>query len=454
MFQEDTIAAIATASGPGAISIVRLSGPASLAIADRLFQCAKPVPSERPGGSFVYGRIMGPDGLIDEGLLLVFKAPRSYTREDVVEIQCHGGRESVRRILRLALDLGARPAEPGEFTRRAFLNGRLDLVQAEAVMDLITAQSDRAASSAVEQLAGRLSGSLESIYDLVIQAAADLEVSLDFPEEDFPEEVIDHAQARVRSALEQADTLLKTWEEGHRLRDGALVVITGRPNAGKSTLLNALLQRNRAIVSPIPGTTRDTIEESFVLNGIPLRLVDTAGLRTTDCSIEQEGIARTRQVMASADLRIHVIDASLPFSDDDQVSLKESNPHKTLVFLNKSDLKTAVTGCHFSGYTVLSGSLIRPESIQPVTDAMAAMLDKTSAWTPHATLSERHRNLLLQARSGMSEALQRMDRTHPEGLVPAATHLREAAVNVGQITGKSFYQDMLDQIFARFCIGK
>lgn len=454
MFQEDTIAAIATASGPGAISIVRLSGPASLSIADRLFLCAQPRPSARPGGSFVYGRIMGPDGLIDEGLLLIFRAPHSYTREDVVEIQCHGGRESVRRILRLALDLGARPAEPGEFTRRAFLNGRLDLVQAEAVMDLIAAQSDRAASSAVEQLAGRLSGSFAVIYDLVIQAAADLEVSLDFPEEDFPEDVIDHAQARVRSALEQADTLLKTWEEGHRLRDGALVVITGRPNAGKSTLLNALLQRNRAIVSPIPGTTRDTIEESFVLNGIPLRLVDTAGLRTTDCSIEQEGIARTRQVMVAADLRIHVIDASLPFSNDDRVSLKETDPLKTLVFLNKSDLKTVVTGCHFDGYTVLSGSLIRPESLQPVTDAMAAMLDHASNWTPHATLSERHRNLLLQARSGISEALQRMDRTHPEGLVPAATHLREAAGNLGQITGKIFYQDMLDQIFARFCIGK
>jgi tRNA modification GTPase len=454
MFHEDTIAAIATASGPGAISIVRLSGPAALPIADRLFRCATPLPSARAGGTFVYGRIVSPEGIVDEGLLLIFRAPHSYTREDVIEIQCHGGRESVRRVLRLALAAGARPAEPGEFTRRAFLNGRLDLVQAEAVMDLIGAQSDSAAATAVEQLAGRLSEPIGKLYDHVIESAADLEASLDFPEEDFPSDLPVKAASRIQESVASLGALLETWEEGHRLREGALVVITGRPNAGKSTLLNALLKRERAIVSPEPGTTRDAIEESFVLNGIPLRLVDTAGLRTTDCSIEQQGIALARKYIEMADLRIHVIDASVPFSIEDQESLLESKPNQVLVFLNKIDLGLSVTDSNYASYTVCKGSIIRSADLTHLLECMGRLLNQTSTWTPHATLSERHRNLLSQAKSALMAALEQLGSAAPEGLVPAAMHLREAAQYLGQMTGRIFYQDMLDQIFSRFCIGK
>jgi tRNA modification GTPase len=321
-------------------------------------------------------------------------------------------------------------------------------------MDLIAAQSDHAAASAVEQLAGRLSAPINTVYERVVGAAADLEASLDFPEEDFPDDVTAQAGERLRQSLVTLDSLLKTWEEGHRLRDGVLVVITGRPNAGKSTLLNRLLQRERAIVSPHPGTTRDAIEETFVLNGIPLRLVDTAGLRTTDCSIEKEGIARTRKYMTEADLRIHVVDASLPLSDDDRTSLGESDPRRTLVFLNKTDLESHVSAYDFNRYTLCKGSLLQSGDLTPVLDALGGLLNQATDWTPHATLSERHRHLLSRAQTEIRAALERIDSQQPEGWVPAAAHLREAAGFLGQVTGRIFYQDMLDQIFSRFCIGK
>jgi tRNA modification GTPase len=455
MITEDTIAALATASGPGAISIVRLSGSDSLAIADRLFHCTGVRPSERPGGSFVYGRIGLPgDGVVDEGILLIFRAPRSYTREDVVEIQCHGGRESARRILRLVLEAGARSAEPGEFTRRAFLNGRLDLVQAEAVMDLIASQSARAASSAVEQLAGRLSESVRAVYSRVVMACSDLEATLDFPEEDFPDDLAEQSVQHLDASMVMIDDLLVNWEEGHRLREGALVVISGQPNAGKSTLLNRLLGKDRAIVSPVPGTTRDSIEETFVLNGIPIRLVDTAGLRDTGCAVEQEGIARAKVYIEKADLRLHVVDASLPFSPADLTSLVETAKQQTIVLFNKTDLKQVVSHCDFVGYEALSISLIKEYGINALLEVMTAKLDANPHAPPHATLSERHRGLLTGARHALLEARQWMVPLQQKGLVPAASHLREAADLLGRIIGRVYYDDMLDQIFSRFCIGK
>jgi tRNA modification GTPase len=299
-----------------------------------------------------------------------------------------------------------------------------------------------------------LSGAVNGIYDLIVGAAADLEASLDFPEEDFPDELAVGAGERVSQALIELDRLLATWEEGHRLRDGLLVVITGRPNAGKSTLLNRLLQRDRAIVSPTPGTTRDAIEETFVLDGLPLRLVDTAGLRTTDCSVERQGILKTRQYMAEADLRIHVIDASLPFSPEDKLSLAESDSRKVLIFLNKSDLCSAINNSNYVGYNAVRGSLLDSSDISPILEAMSRMLDQNTEWTPHATLSERHRNLILQAKTTLLEASGKICPQHPEHLVPSALHLRDAAGYLGQVTGRFFYQDLLDQVFARFCIGK
>ncbi len=454
MITDDTIAAIATASGLGAISIVRLSGTGSLVLADRFFHCAGARPSQRPGGTFVYGRVGLADDIIDEGLLLIFRAPHSYTREDVVEIQCHGGRESARRILRLVLDAGARPADPGEFTRRAFLNGRLDLVQAEAVMDLIASQSSRAAASAVEQLTGHLSDSLRLVYDKVISACSALEATLDFPEEDFPDFLAEDSSQQVDESVVMIDKLLENWEEGHRLREGVLVVISGQPNAGKSTLLNRLLGRDRAIVSPTPGTTRDAIEETFVLNGIPIRLVDTAGLRESGCLVEQEGMARAKAYIKKADLRLHVIDATQPLSKSDLDSLAETSEKPTLVLLNKTDLASVVSSSDMMTYDSIPISLISSVGLDHLLEKLAAKLDVNPNAAPHATLSERHRLLLDSSRHALLAAQQLLRPIRPEGLVPAASHLRDAAEFVGKIIGRVYYDDMLNQIFSRFCIGK
>jgi tRNA modification GTPase len=454
MTNADTIAALATASGPGAISIVRVSGPDALPLADTLFHCAGERPSQRPGGSFVYGRIGSGSHRLDEGLLLIFRAPKSYSREDVVEFQCHGGRESGRRILKLILDSGARPAEPGEFTRRAFLNGRLDLLQAEAVMDLISAQSGRAAEAAVEQLAGRLSERILALYHTVIAACADLEATLDFPEEDFPDDFAARALESVIKAIDVTHSLLATWEEGHRLREGALVVISGRPNAGKSTLLNRLLGKDRAIVAPTPGTTRDTLEEAFIMNGIPIRLVDTAGLRETGCAIEQAGILRARDYIGKADLRIHVVDVSQPYDETDLQLLDPSKSEQTIVLLNKTDLVQVVSSSHYESYNCIRMSLTHDDGLGALLEVMREKLDKQTDALPHATISERHRQLLTDALDDLKSASELMRNGKPDGLVPAAAHLHEAASELGRITGRLFYQDMLDHIFSRFCIGK
>jgi len=288
----DTIAAIATAPGEGAIAIVRLTGPASHAIADHIFKGKGAPPSRRPGQSFLHGSIISTNGMADEVILLIYRAPHSYTREDAIEIQGHGGFAAAKRILRAVLEAGARMAEPGEFTKRAFLSGRIDLLQAEAVLDLIRARSDRAADAALEQLTGSLSKDFDELYDHTLALAANLEATLDFSEDELPESVMLDVITRRHDVESEFKSLLDSWDEGHLLREGALVVISGKPNVGKSTLLNALVGKDRAIVNPMAGTTRDTIEEQLVISGFMVRIIDTAGLRESPCEIEKEGVSR------------------------------------------------------------------------------------------------------------------------------------------------------------------
>ncbi|MDD3605078.1 MAG: tRNA uridine-5-carboxymethylaminomethyl(34) synthesis GTPase MnmE, partial [Kiritimatiellae bacterium] len=295
---DDTIAAIGTAPGTGGIAVVRVSGPRTMEIADRIVRCSAPRPSMRRTMSVIYGHIAAAAGDVDEVLVLVMKGPGSYTREDMIEIQGHGGRVMAAAVLQAVLDAGARLAEPGEFTKRAFLNGRIDLTQAEAVADIVGARSRRAGRAALEQLEGSLSAAVNALYDRLMGIAADMEATLDFPEEDIPEALIQDVPDRISRAVSEMDLLISSWQEGRLLREGALIVISGRTNVGKSTLLNALLDTDRAIVSHIPGTTRDIIEEGLVLDGIPVRLVDTAGLRETSCEIESEGIRRTMRHIA------------------------------------------------------------------------------------------------------------------------------------------------------------
>ena len=453
---DDTIAAIATAPGEGGVAIVRVSGPDALKIADKIFRGPAPKASARSTHTIVHGHVVDARGKdIDEVVLLIMRNPQSYTAEDVIELQGRGGNVAAKRILRRVLDAGARMAEPGEFTKRAFLNGRIDLVQAEAVLDLVHAGSDRAAAAAVEQLEGKLSRSFNEIYDSLVSVAADLEATLDFSEEELPTSTMPELSRRLNAVNQSIGELISTWDEGHILREGALVVILGKPNVGKSTMMNKLLGRDRAIVSQIPGTTRDTIEERYVLEGIPLRLVDTAGLRETECEIEQEGVRRARAQLQKADLHLYLIDVSKPLDADDRDHLAALKSEKCVVVLNKTDLGQIVLPDQIQGMTVVHASLITGAGLDDVRRAMAKKLAAgiNLSVQPHASISERHRRLLVDAQAELREALALINQQSSD-IVLAADRLRDALEHLGMVTGKVYHDELLASIFSRFCIGK
>ena len=453
LYEADTIAAIATPPGEGGVGIVRLSGPGVWRIADTIFTALDKTPvSRQEHGTFAYGKVLDGDGQeIDTGLALVMRAPKSYTCEDVVEIQGHGGAVGMRRILRRALEAGARMAEPGEFTKRAFLNGRIDLVQAEGIFDLIRARSDRAASAAMEQMEGKLSQQFDAIYDAFLEVAANLETTLDFVEDELPDDVFSGIAALLDRTFHTLDELLDTWDEGRLLREGARVVILGRPNAGKSTLLNALLGFDRAIVSSTAGTTRDTIEEGFVLDGIPLRIIDTAGLRETDCEIEAEGIRRAEAHGQEAHLSVYLVDASQPLHEEDRVRLDKLDRARSIVVLNKIDQGRRIEGVEGVEACLLSG-----KGISALKQAMAEVLEKGADLhaPPHAVISERHRQLLVKAHHEARQARAFLQENIEANAVLACEHLRSALEHLGQVTGREYHEELLDNIFSRFCIGK
>jgi tRNA modification GTPase len=453
LYDTDTIAAIATPPGEGGVGIVRISGPQVWAIADLLFQAQdKMAVSERAHGTFAYGKVVDSDGAeIDTGLALVMRAPNSYTREDVVEIQGHGGAVGMRRILRRTLEAGARMAEPGEFTKRAFLNGRIDLVQAEGIFDLIRARSDRAASAAMEQMEGKLSKQFDAIYEAFLEVAANLETTLDFVEDELPDDIFSGIADLLDRTFRDLDELLDTWDEGRLLREGARVVILGRPNAGKSTLLNALLGFDRAIVSSTAGTTRDTLEEGYVLDGIPLRIIDTAGLRETECEIEAEGIRRAEAHGLEAHLAVYLIDVSQPLHEEDRKRLEQLDPAKSVVVLNKVD-----QGRAFEGVQGVEACLVDGTGVEELKRAMADTLEKGADLhaPPHAVISERHRHLLILSHKEAKQAREYLNKDVEENAVLAAEHLRSALEYLGQVTGREYHEDLLDNIFSRFCIGK
>lgn len=452
----DTIAAIATAPGEGGISIIRISGPDALAVADQVFRCHGTQPSRRPPFTCVPGQVVDASGaIIDEALALVFHAPRSFTRENVVELQGHGGPAVTRRVLRRVLEAGARAAEPGEFTRRAFLNGRLDLVQAEAVLDLIRARTDRAAAAALDQLQGGLTRELTHLYDDLLVLAANLEATLDFSDQELPTTILQNLAERTDRGRHQIQRLLATWNEGHLLRDGATVVIAGRPNVGKSTLMNTLLGRDRAIVSDQPGTTRDTIEEGLILDGVVLNLVDTAGLRTTDCTIEQEGIRRTEERLRRADIYIYVIDSTQQLDDEDITRLSSFDPSRCLVVANKQDCPGATLPTLPGNPTILPTSLKMGTGLDKLREGLVRILHAGAIdHAQQAVIGERHRALLAQALNAVEQAGQHMDGRATQDPALAAQMLREAVAALGLILGREYHEDMLDSIFSRFCIGK
>lgn len=456
MNSTDTIAAIATPPGEGGVGIVRVSGPDVWQIADTVFRGAEK-PSAAKGGTFIYGQVTDSAGReIDEALCLIFRSPQSYTGEDTVELQGHGGPVVLKKMLRRCLDAGARMAEPGEFTRRAFLNGKMDLVQAEAVADLIHAQSDRAAKAAIEQLEGGLSRRFNELYDRIVDVAADIETTLDFVEEELPDEVIPTLGKKLDESFDCLETLLSTWDEGRLLREGARVVIMGRPNAGKSTLFNALLGHDRAIVTNIAGTTRDVIEESFVLDGVPLRVLDTAGLRETECLIEQEGIRRARAHAGAADIAVYLIDSSQPVSGEDREHLEKLDSRRTVVVFNKADVRASDFEFRVPGYSPVEASLRSGKGLEEIKAAVTRKLEAgIDLHTPaHAVISERHRQLLDTGRAELLSAREQIAEAGEAGAAPAADHLRSALEALGEVTGRVYHNELLDNVFSRFCIGK
>lgn len=456
--ENGTIAALATAPGPAGVAVIRISGEQALAAADRLCAKSSQKPSTLAGGCFRLYRLFDPEdgSFLDEAIVLAFRAPHSYTGEDVAEIQVHGGRAVPARILKALYATGVAPAAPGEFTRRAFLNGRLSLEKAEAVMDLVGARSERAARSAAELLSGSLGKRVNAVYDCLMALCADLEATLDFSDEDVGG-ILPAPQLRERLAgpLAEMDSLIATFREGRLLREGALLVLAGAANAGKSTLFNALLGTHRAIVADQPGTTRDSIEESFYLDGIVLRLVDTAGFRTAGSNIEQEGIDRARSLVRAADVLLHLIDStSLGTSCEQTLPSDLSAETPVIRVYTKADRLSGGLPADLPDGILISA--VTGQGIPGLLDAIRTSLqlnaDRLSV--ADVAVNERHADLLRTARQELLNACDIYDRFAEEGAVPAASHLRTAATTLGSITGRFYTEDLLDNVFSHFCIGK
>jgi tRNA modification GTPase len=455
-----TIAAIATPPGQGGISIIRIAGDEALDIADKIF---KPInrnikPSQKEHGTFLYGHVINPTleaQTVDEAIVLIYRAPNSYTKEDTVEIQGHGGIVCAERILQTAIENGASPAAPGEFTKRAFLNGRIDLVQAEAVMDLINADSKKAANAAIEQLDGHLSENFNKVYDDLMDVATNIEATFDFVEHELPESVMLGIIKSVEKVKLETKELIDTWNEGHLLRDGVLLVISGKPNAGKSTLFNRMLGFERAIVTNVAGTTRDTIEEKIIISGISFRLVDTAGIRESDCHIEQEGVSRALSIIDRADINIYVTDSSEPGNQDIKDHIDALPKDKSIIILNKIDKKQLFDKSILNDFVVIETSLTAPEkNLGNITAAIVTMLGINPNSQPHAVISSRHKNILQKIFRLINEAEELVQLEDESQLIFAAGQLREAIELAGEITGKTYHKSLLDNIFSRFCIGK
>lgn len=451
---DDTIAAISTPAGEGGIGIVRLSGPGAVGIANEIFRSPKgkkPVASHRVLYGFIRDPETGAD--VDEVLLTVMLAPRTYTREDVVEINCHGGMVPMRRVLELTLRQGARLAEPGEFTKRAFLNGRVDLSQAEAALDLIRARTEAAEKMALEQLRGALSQEVNRLREKLINVCANVEAHLDFPEEEIEPRTLDEITNEVSGAEKRISALSESFNEGRFFREGLKTAIVGRPNVGKSSLLNAMLGSERAIVAEAPGTTRDTIEENLNITGLPLRVVDTAGIREAHGMAEQEGVRRSLQALEDADLVLGVLDGSVPLHEEDHVVLEKLKDKNSIIVVNKKDL--------FKGgapvWRAEKGSVaLSAKTGDGLDDLKRAIYE--SAVTAGGAGAEgvvvtnlRHKLSLDAAGEGLRNALASMER---EPLEITAIELRAALDSLGEIVGAVTTEDILKRIFEDFCIGK
>lgn len=456
--RDDTIAAIATGPGEAGIGIVRVSGPSAFRVGEQVFRPKRGAAlGQRHSHRAVYGWVTDVGGcLIDEALALVMKGPRSFTGEDVVELHCHGGQVAVRRVLEVTLLAGARLADPGEFSRRAFLNGRMDLAQAEAVIDVIRAKTDRAMSAAVSHLRGEMGEAVRAIRDRLLEITAHLEADIDFPELELEVQTQEQAVEGCRWCLGEVERLLGGARQGKILREGLRVVLAGRPNVGKSSLLNRLVRENRAIVTAVPGTTRDVIEEWVSIGGLPVQLADTAGIRPTDDPVEQIGVERTLSTLARADLVLVVVDASVGLLPEDLEWIRHVPAATARIgVVNKIDMApgfdTVALSNALTGVPLVRVSAETGAGLAEVEEAIATIAGVHDA-SEDLIVNARQEECLRRARDNLAGAVETLAIRMGSDMV--SIDVRAAWVVLGEITGETVGEDLLDQIFSRFCIGK
>ena len=454
-----TIVSISTAPGIGGIGIIRMSGENTFKILDKIFKQKNPKNiDEIPGYTIKYGHIVDGEKNIDEVLVSFFKAPKSYTTEDMCEINSHGGTVVMRRILDLCLKNGAELAEPGEFTKRAFLGGRIDLSQAESIIDIINAKSDREAKEGIKQLEGFLSERINEIKNKLLEIMTNIEVSIDYPEYDTPEVTNNEILETINTSKEKLEELKKSFDNGKIIKQGIKTVIIGKPNAGKSSLLNAILKEDRAIVTEIEGTTRDTIEEFVTINGIPLNLIDTAGIREAKDEVEMIGIEKSKRLAEDADLIIAIFDSSKDFTKEDLEILEIVKNKKTIIILNKIDLKQKITPenpkLEIFSKNIINLSAKNKIGLESLFGKITEMfnLDEINLDNDIVITNERHKNLISKAIENLDKAETILKDGMPIDII--AISLKDTLSNLGAITGEEAGEEIINEIFKRFCLGK
>ncbi|WP_085522435.1 tRNA uridine-5-carboxymethylaminomethyl(34) synthesis GTPase MnmE [Tuberibacillus sp. Marseille-P3662] len=457
--EQDTIAAISTPMGEGAIAIVRISGDEAIHIADKIYR-GKQALMHVESHTIHYGKLIDPmrDQVVEEVMVSVMHAPKTFTRETIVEINCHGGVTSVNQVLELVLGNGARLAEPGEFTKRAFLNGRVDLSQAEAVMDMIRAKTDRAMNVAMEQMEGRLSHLIKTLRGQLLETIAQIEVNIDYPEYDAEEMTNQTVLQKVIEVRDSIDRLLVTAKQGRIIREGLATAIIGRPNVGKSSLMNSLVHENKAIVTEIPGTTRDVIEEYVNVRGVPLKLVDTAGIRDTEDIVEKMGVERSRQVLTEADLILLLLNNNEPLTDEDRQLFKAIEGMEAAIIVNKTDLpqKLSVEEVEelANGRPVITTSILNEQGIDELETGISDLFFTEGIEGQDLTYvsNSRHVALLKQAYAAVGEAISSIEAELPVDM--AQIDIRRTWEILGEIVGDTVSDSLIDQLFRQFCLGK
>ncbi len=452
---DDTIAAISTAAGSGGIGIVRISGKNAISIADSVFSSPRGKRLMDTGSHTIsFGHIVYGGQIIDEVLVSVMRAPHSYTCEDIAEINTHGGYRSLSAVLGAVIKSGARLAEPGEFTKRAFLNGRIDLTQAEAVMDIINAGTDKARQAAMTRLSGRLSKEIGEIREGILTMLAHIEAGIDYPEHDDETMTYSMIGDNTKKALAAVDKLIAGADMGRIYKEGVKTVILGCPNVGKSSLLNALLEEERAIVTDIPGTTRDSLEEMINVHGIPLKIADTAGIRATDDIIERMGVEKSKSLAEDADLILLMLDGSRELGDDDRELIALAKGKKCIVLVNKSDCERKADASEIASLSPLSISAKHGEGIEELFARIRDMFSAGELNTDNSPLisGERNKASLMKAKHYLENVLETVEKRMPEDFI--SMDMTEAYSALGEITGEALEEDILDKIFSEFCLGK